>query len=359
MPAAPTTFAPLPSERHAPATEDDWRRELAPYARSHAGRAAVAVANSLLPYLVLSVAIYFAMRVSVLLALALAVPTAAFLVRTFIIFHDCTHGSFLRTKRANARLGAALGLLVFAPFARWKHDHAVHHATAGDLDRRGVGDVLTLTVREYEERSPRGRLAYRLLRNPLIMFGLGPIAAMLIGPRIVSRDARPRMRRSVVRTDFALLVLIGALCWLIGWEAYLIVCLVPAMLAGSAGIWLFYVQHQFEDAYWESSDSWSYSAAALRGSSFLRLPGLLRFCSGNIGYHHVHHLDSRVPSYNLPRAHEQLDVFRDVPALSGRRCDPLGRVEAVGRAQRQARLVPRCAASLRPLAGQRRCWRAV
>lgn len=296
--------------------EDDWRSSVAPYARAHHGRAALAVASSLVPYLGLSVAIYVAQSVSNLLALALAVPTAAFLVRTFIIFHDCTHGSFLHSKRANAWLGAGLGLLVFEPFARWKHDHAIHHATSGDLDRRGVGDVLTLTVREYEERSVRGRMSYRLLRNPLVMFGLGPVVAMMIGPRIVSRGARPRLRRSVIRTNLALLGLIGGLCWLIGWQSYLLVCVVPAMLAGSVGIWLFYVQHQFEDVYWESGESWSYAAAALRGSSYLRLPSLLRFCTGNIGYHHVHHLDTRIPSYNLPRAHEQLAVFKDVPALS-------------------------------------------
>lgn len=296
--------------------EDDWRSSVAPYARAHHGRAALAVASSLVPYLGLSIAIYVAQSVSDLLALALAVPTAAFLVRTFIIFHDCTHGSFLHSKRANAWLGAGLGLLVFEPFARWKHDHAIHHATSGDLDRRGVGDVLTLTVREYRERSVWGRMSYRLLRNPLVMFGLGPVVAMMIGPRIVSRDARPRLRRSVMRTNLALLGLIGGLCWLIGWQSYLLVCVAPALLAGSVGIWLFYVQHQFEDVYWESGESWSYAAAALRGSSYLRLPGLLRFCTGNIGYHHVHHLDTRIPSYNLPRAHEQLAVFKDVPALS-------------------------------------------
>jgi acyl-lipid omega-6 desaturase (Delta-12 desaturase) len=316
MPDASTLLASRPEEPRALTLEDGWRRTLAPYARAHHGRAAVAVANSLLPYLGLSVAIYLALSVSDLLALALAVPTAAFLVRTFIIFHDCSHGSFLRSKHANAWLGAGLGLLVFAPFARWKHDHAVHHATSGDLDRRGVGDVLTLTVGEYRQRSARGRMSYRLLRNPLVMFGLGPIAAMMIGPRIVSRGARPRLRRSVIRTDVALLCLIGGLCWLIGWQSYLLVCVVPALLAGSVGIWLFYVQHQFEDAYWESGESWSYTAAALRGSSYLRLPGPLRFCTGNIGYHHVHHLDARIPSYNLPRAHEQLDVFDQVPVLS-------------------------------------------
>jgi acyl-lipid omega-6 desaturase (Delta-12 desaturase) len=316
MPDTATTFSPHPGERHAPMVEDDWRSSVAPYARAHHGRAALAVASSLVPYLGLSVAIYVAQSVSNLLALALTVPTAAFLVRTFIIFHDCTHGSFLHSKRANAWLGAGLGLLVFEPFARWKHDHAIHHATSGDLDRRGVGDVLTLTVREYEERSVRGRMSYRLLRNPLVMFGLGPVAAMMIGPRIVSRDARPRLRRSVMRTNLALLGLIGGLCWLIGWQSYLLVCVVPALLAGSVGIWLFYVQHQFEDVYWASGESWSYAAAALRGSSYLRLPSLLRFCTGNIGYHHVHHLDTRIPSYNLPRAHERLAVFKDVPALS-------------------------------------------
>ncbi len=315
MPVAQLTSPPN-AERTAPTLEDGWRAELAPYARPHHGRAALAVASSLLPYLGLSVAIYLALDVSVLLALALAVPTAAFLVRTFIIFHDCTHGSFLGSKHANALLGAGLGILVFAPFARWKHDHAVHHATSGDLDRRGVGDVLTLTVSEYRERSRRQRMSYRLVRNPLVMFGLGPIVAMMIGPRIVSRDQRPRLRRSVIRTDIALLVLIGALLWLIGWKDYLIVCVVPALLAGSAGIWLFYVQHQFEDAYWESGDQWSYSAAALRGSSFLKLPGVLRFCTGNIGYHHVHHLHAGIPSYNLKKAHEQLDAFKEVPTLS-------------------------------------------
>jgi acyl-lipid omega-6 desaturase (Delta-12 desaturase) len=316
VPAGAGEPRPPREDRRTSPLEDDWRSTLAPYARAHHGRAALAIASSLVPYLALSVAMYLALRVSALLALAIAVPTAAFLVRTFIIFHDCSHGSFLRSKRANAWLGAALGLLVFAPFARWKHDHAVHHATSGDLDRRGVGDVLTLTAREYRERSARGRLSYRLLRNPLVMFGLGPIVAMMIGPRIVSREARPRLRRSVIRTDVALFALVGGLCWLIGWRSYLLVCVVPALIAGSIGIWLFYVQHQFEDAYWESGEDWSYAAAALRGSSFLRLPRPLRFCTGNIGYHHVHHLDARIPSYNLPRAHEQLPVFKDVPTLS-------------------------------------------
>jgi omega-6 fatty acid desaturase (delta-12 desaturase) len=307
--------APERSASRSP-LESDWRKTLAPYAKADQARALLCLATSVLPYLALSVAMYLVLKTSVLLTLVLAVPTAAFLVRTFIVFHDCTHGSFLRSKRANAWLGASLGVLLYAPFVRWKHDHAVHHATAGDLERRGVGDVHTLTVREYEALPRRDQVTYALMRNPFVMFVLGPIIAMMIGPRIPSRDARPRMRRSVLRTDLALLLLVGGVCWLLGWRAYLLVGVVPALLAGSAGIWLFYVQHQFEDAYWEDSADWSYADAALRGSSFLRLGRLLQFCSGNIGYHHVHHLDARIPNYNLQRAHDENAIFQTVPTLS-------------------------------------------
>jgi omega-6 fatty acid desaturase (delta-12 desaturase) len=293
-----------------------WRARLGPYARPHGPRATLTLATSVVPYIGVSVAMYLVLQTAPLLGLLLAVPAAAFLVRTFIVFHDCSHGSFLANRRANAWLGTVLGLFLYSPFVRWQHDHAVHHASSGDLDRRGVGDIHTLTVAEYRALSPRGRLGYRLGRNPLVMLGLGPIVAMMIGPRIVAKGARPRMRRSVLGTDLALALLVGALLWLIGWRSYLLVCLLPAMLAGAAGIWLFYVQHQFEDAYWESSAEWSYADAALRGSSFLKLPPVLRFCTGNIGFHHVHHLNAKIPSYNLPRAHYENAIFRDVPVLS-------------------------------------------
>ncbi len=260
---------------------------------------------------------YLALRhVSYLLALAIAIPASGFLVRTFILFHDCSHGSLLPTKRANAWLGTVLGLMVYSPFLRWRHDHAIHHATSGDLDRRGGGDVRTLTVAEYHALPPRSRLAYRLFRNPLIMFGVGPIVALLIGPRLVARDARPRLRRSVIGTNIALAILLAALCWYLGWLNFLLVQAPTVMLAGSAGIWLFYVQHQFEDAYWEDTGDWSYTDAALRGSSYLKLPPILQFFSGSIGLHHVHHLNSRIPNYNLQRAHDENAIFHDVPILS-------------------------------------------
>jgi len=293
-----------------------WHEALAPYAQPDLARSLLDLATSVLPYLALSVAMYLALGVSYLLVLALAIPASGFLVRTFVLFHDCSHGSFLPSKRANAWLGIVLGLFVYSPFLRWRHDHAVHHATSGDLDRRGGGDVRTLTVAEYHALEWRPRLAYRLFRNPILMFGVGPIVALLVGPRLVARDARPRLRRSVIGTNVALAVLVSALCWLLGWSAFVLIQAPTVMLAGSFGIWLFYVQHQFEDAYWENTGEWTYADAALRGSSYLKLPKILQFFSGNIGLHHVHHLNSRIPNYNLQRAHDESQLFEDVPVLS-------------------------------------------
>jgi omega-6 fatty acid desaturase (delta-12 desaturase) len=300
-----------------------WRVVLARYARADLRRSLLDIVTSVVPYLGLLVGMYFLVDVSVWLVLAVSVPATGFLVRTYILFHDCAHGSFLPWRKANEWLGAACGLLVFTPFRRWRHQHAVHHASSGDLDRRGVGDLLTLTVEEYLALPWRGRVGYRLFRNPVVMFGLGPIWAMIVAPRFVSRSERSRIRRSVWRTNAALAVLISLLCWLLGWESFLLVETPSALLAGSIGVWLFYVQHQFEDAYWQSSESWSYDEAALKGSSYLRLPRVLQFFTGNIGLHHVHHLSTRIPNYNLQRAHDAYPHFANVPTLSlrdGLRC---------------------------------------
>jgi acyl-lipid omega-6 desaturase (Delta-12 desaturase) len=307
--------SPTPARTRRP-ERPFWREDLAPYAEPHLGRSLGGLATSVVPYLALSAAMYISLKISYLLVLAIAVPAAGFLVRTFILFHDCSHGSYLRSKRANHWLGVTLGLLVYSPFLRWRHDHAIHHATSGDLERRGGGDVRTLTVAEYQALTGRGRLAYRLFRNPIVMFGIGPIVALLVGPRLVARDARPRLRRSVIGTNVALAVLVSAFCWLLGWSNFLLVQAPTVLLAGSAGIWLFYVQHQFEDAYWQATDGWSYADAALRGSSYLKLPKVLQFFSGNIGLHHVHHLNSRIPNYNLQRAHDENAIFHQVPTLS-------------------------------------------
>ena len=293
-----------------------WHEELATYAQPRLGRGLLDVATSAVPYLALSVAMYLSLRVSPWIAVVLVIPTAGFLVRVFVVFHDCTHASLLPSRRANRWTGRVLGLLVLSTFYQWRREHAGHHATSGDLDRRGEGDVETLTVAEYRARPWRGRLAYRLFRNPVVMFGLGPLFAMLIEPRLVRRGTPSRMRNSVLCTDAALAVIVAALCRLIGWEDLLIVWAPPALLAGSVGIWLFYVQHQFQDVNWQRHDEWVYADAALLGSSYLKLPGLLQFFTANIGLHHVHHLNSRIPNYNLQRAHDANVIFADVPTVS-------------------------------------------
>lgn len=315
MNLASTPTPPLPN------TDSDhdrlyWRESVARYEEPSLRHSLVDVATSVVAYLALTIAMYLCLDISVWIVLALAVPAAGFLLRTFIVFHDCAHGSFLPTKRANLWLGRLTGLLVFQPFGNWRHNHAVHHGTAGDLDRRGTGDVQTLTVEEYLSRSWKQRLGYRLFRNPLVMFGVGPIWSLMIGPRIWSNSMRPRQRRSVIATNLALAVLIGAITWLVGIQAWLLVQMPTAVLAGTLGVFMFYVQHQFEDVYWESSASWDYADAALRGSSYLKLPKLFQFFSGNIGLHHVHHLSAKIPNYNLQRAHDENPIFHDVPVLS-------------------------------------------
>jgi omega-6 fatty acid desaturase (delta-12 desaturase) len=292
-----------------------WAEMLAPYAKPRLTRSLLDIATSVIPYFALSAAIYLSIGRSLILTLALSVPAAGFLIRTFVVFHDCTHGSLLPSKRANALVGAVLGMIALVPFRRWRHDHAIHHATSGDLDRRGAGDVPTLTVTEYLARSKRGRFAYRAVRNPLVMFGFGPIVAMMVGPRIPTRSQRPRLRNSVIGTDIALLGVVGGLCWLMGIGHFVLTWMPAALMAGSGGIWLFYVQHQFEEAYWEPNTNWTYSEAALRGSSYLKLPAVLRFFSANIGLHHIHHLNAKIPNYNLMRAYNDIEALRDVPTL--------------------------------------------
>lgn len=293
-----------------------WRDSMSRFERPSVKAATLDLVTSLGAYVALTVAMYLSLDVSVWLTMALAIPCSGFLLRTFIVFHDCAHGSFLPGKAGNLWIGRLTGLIVFQPYANWRHNHAVHHAGSGDLDRRGTGDIETLTVGEYASRSWRGRLAYRMFRSPAVMFGIGPIWSLMIGPRFWSRRMRARQRHSVWLTDAALAVLVGAIVWVVGPVAWLEVQMPTAVLAGIAGVFLFYVQHQFEDAYWESGERWDYADAALKGSSHLKLPRLLRFFSGNIGLHHVHHLSAKVPNYNLQRAHDECALFADVPVIT-------------------------------------------
>lgn len=292
------------------------RAAVAPYQRSELRRSLSQVANTLVPYALMWVAMYWSLSVSYLLTLALAVVASGFLVRTFIIQHDCGHGSFFSSQRANNILGNICGVLTFTPYYQWRHDHAVHHATTGDLDRRGVGDIHTLTVSEYKELSSFQRLRYRIFRHPILLLVFGPLWLFVISQRFTSREAKSRERWSVYGTNLALLAIVG-LAWLtIGIKAYLLIQLPVTMIAGCLAIWLFYCQHQFEDTYWAPHEDWDYETAAIQGSSYFQLPRVLQWFTGNIGFHHVHHLSPRIPNYHLEQCHNADPRFQQVTTLT-------------------------------------------
>ncbi len=318
IPAQPVTTeagAPAGAQARKFPSPAEWKPVVEQFQEPSAWRASWQLIDTLVPYAGLWCLMYVCMQVSLWLALPLAVMAGLLLVRIFIIFHDCGHGSFFRSRTANDVTGFIAGLLVLTPYFHWRWEHAVHHASAGDLGRRGVGDVWTLTVREYLESSRWRRFAYRLSRNPLVLFVLAPLYLFLFRERFPTSGAAPRERASVWWTDLAILV-IGALMSLwFGFVPYIVLLGTVVLVAGAAGVWLFYVQHQFEDAYWERGAAWDYTAAALQGSSFYKLPGVLRWISGNIGYHHIHHLSPRIPNYNLVRCHDSAPIFRDVKPL--------------------------------------------
>jgi omega-6 fatty acid desaturase (delta-12 desaturase) len=272
--------------------------------------------NTLVPYALLWVLMYFSLALSYWLVVPLAVLAGAFLVRIFIIFHDCTHGSFFKSRRANDLLGFVTGVLTFTPYHHWRWQHAIHHAGAGDLDRRGMGDVWTLTVKEYLEASRGRRFAYRLARNPFVLFVLAPMFLFLVLNRFPAPEAKSRDRRWVHATNLALALVALALLSIFGIKAYLLIQTIVVFVASSAGVWLFYVQHQFEGVTWERHAAWDFSEAALRGSSFYKLPRVLQWFSGNIGFHHIHHLSPRIPNYQLERAHRSEPLFQAVPPLT-------------------------------------------
>jgi omega-6 fatty acid desaturase (delta-12 desaturase) len=272
--------------------------------------------NSLVPYAFLWFAMDRALLVSYWLMLPIAILAAGFLVRIFIIFHDCGHASFFKSKRANNATGALAGLVLLTPYRHWRWQHSLHHGTAGDLDRRGSGDIWTLTVQEYLHSTRGRRIAYRLARNPIVLFVIAPLYVFVIQHRFASATAPQRERRSVHLTNWALLAVALVMSAVIGLKALLLIQLTVSAFAGALGLWLFYVQHQFEGAYWVRSADWSYTAAAMQGSSFYKLPRILQWFTGNIGFHHIHHLSPRIPNYHLQRCHEADPFFQTIKPLT-------------------------------------------
>jgi omega-6 fatty acid desaturase (delta-12 desaturase) len=293
-----------------------WKQIVARYQKPSVPRGVWQMVNTLVPYAALWYLMYLSRAVSWWLTVPLAVLAGAFLVRAFIIFHDCGHGSFFKSARANHIVGAITGVLTFTPYFHWRWEHAIHHANSGDLDRRGTGDVWTLTVREYLEASRWKRFAYRLARNPFVLFVLAPLYLFVLQQRVPSLKAPARERYSVYWTNLGIGVAAAGLIWLFGLEAYLIIQLTVLMVAGSAGVWLFYVQHQFEGVLWDRGEEWDYLTAALKGSSFYKLPKVLQWFSGNIGFHHIHHLSSRIPNYNLEKCQKAEPLFQTVKPIT-------------------------------------------
>ncbi len=293
-----------------------WKRIVKRYQEPSAKRAIWQVINTCVPYAGLWCLMYFTLSVSWWLTVPLAVLAGAILVRAFIIFHDCGHGSFFRSAKANHILGAITGVLTFTPYFHWRWEHAIHHSSSGDLDRRGTGDVWTLTVQEYLESSRWKRFAYRLARNPVVLFIIAPLFLFLIQQRVPSPKAPVRERYSVYGTNLALGTIAAVMIAIFGLKAYLVIQLTILITAGAAGVWLFYVQHQFEGVYWERTEDWDYAEAALKGSSFYKLPRILQWFSGNIGFHHIHHLSPRIPNYNLEKCHRAEPLFQTVKPVT-------------------------------------------
>jgi len=289
-----------------------WRPVVAKYAQPDLRRSIWQIVNTLIPYFALFYLSMRSLEISFWLTLPLSILTAGFMVRTFIIFHDCGHGSFFKSQGANTWLGRITGLLTYTPYYRWRHDHAIHHATSGDLDRRGIGDVYTMTVKEYLAAPWWKKFGYRVMRQPIFMFFFGSLIVFVITQRIPTGKGK-RENASVWWTNLALAGLIAGMCLLFGWQAYVTVQLLVIFFGASAGIWLFYIQHNFEGVYWETHSKWDYFKASLQGSSFYKLPAVLRWFSGNIGYHHIHHLGAKIPNYNLPKAYHENPIFHVKP----------------------------------------------
>lgn len=298
------------------ATVAEWKALVLKYQMASVPKAVWQIVNTFGSYVALWVAMYWTLTVSWWLTVPLAMLAGLFVVRIFIIFHDCGHGSFFKSRTANDIVGFLSGLISFTPYHHWRWEHSLHHGTSGDLDRRGTGDIWTMTVQEYLESTRWKRFAYRLARNPFVLFILAPLYLFLIRERFPSRGAKRRERWSVWWMNLAIAGMVVGMGFTFGWLNYLILQLVVTLVAGGSGVWLFYVQHQFEDAYWERSEEWDYTTAALQGSSFYKLPRVLQWFSGNIGFHHIHHLSPRIPNYNLQRCHESHPLFSSVKPVT-------------------------------------------
>lgn len=304
----------LPAAKTA---KPQWAPVINRYSKTVLWKAIFQLATTFIPLAATFYLMYLSLSLPYVVTLALAFPAAGLLVRTFIIMHDCGHGSFFKSRRANEIVGWITGVMTLTPFAQWRKDHALHHASSGDLDRRGHGDIDTITVKEYLALPAADRRKYRFKRNPLVMLGLGPLYLMISQRRLMKNASLNELQHfSVYSTNAAIAAIVIGFSWWIGFVPFMAIYFPAIFIAASAGILLFYVQHQFEDTYWNQHGDWDYATAAIRGSSYFKLNPVLQWFTGNIGLHHVHHLGPRIPNYNLKRCHDENEMFHSVTVLT-------------------------------------------
>ena len=309
----PNTAAPVAD---APLTPSVWKKLIAEYQKPSLRSAVWQIVNTLVPYAATWVAIYFSLSYSYWLTAGLVVLLGLLTMRTFIIFHDCCHGSFFESPRACQIVGYITGMLAFTPFGQWRWEHNVHHASSGHLDKRGTGDVWMMTLQEYLESSRWKRFSYRLARNPIILFIVGPLYLFLIWQRFPSPKASVKEKHSAHFMNIGIATMALIMGSIFGFGTYLLLVVGTMLVAGGAGVWMFYVQHQYEGVYWERAEEWDYTAAALQGSSFYKLPRILQWFTGNIGFHHIHHLRPRIANYNLERCHNEIPLFQQIKPIT-------------------------------------------
>jgi omega-6 fatty acid desaturase (delta-12 desaturase) len=274
------------------------------------------IINTVIPYVLLWAAMIWSLNISYWLTLLLAVIAAGFLVRIFIIFHDCGHGSFFKSHLLNRIVGIITGIIAFTPYHKWHRDHKEHHATVGNLDKRGIGDVKTLTVEEFLKLPGWKRLRYRFYRHPIFLFGIAPFLLFVFQNRMPKRHMTPKEHLYLHLNNLALIAAIILSMWIIGWKAYLLIQIPVLYIAAVHGVWLFYVQHQYENVVWKRGKEWNYKEIALQGSSYFKLPMVLQWFTGNIGFHHIHHLSPKIPFYKLPDCHKENSIFQEIKPIT-------------------------------------------
>jgi len=294
--------------------DDDkmWQKIIMKYSKPDHRKSIWQIINSVVPYALTWYLLYRSLEYPYWVTILLSLPAAGFMIRIFIIFHDCGHKAFFKSQRANYTVGRIMGIIAFTPFFKWHNQHWIHHSTSANLDKRGIGDVWTLTLEEYLKASGWDKFAYRAFRNPFVMFIIGPVFTVFLANRLTKKSMQKKEKLDMYFTNAMILLMSAAISLVIGLKAFLLIQIPVVLIAHSIGIWLFYIQHQYDEVMWLRDSEWEYKNAALHGSSFLKLPPVMQWFTGNIGFHHVHHLSPKIPNYNLAKCHYENEIFSDI-----------------------------------------------